>query len=288
MIGMGQPPLGTTIVKNRLQYPTGEPRSGEKVEFLVRAVTDWREDHTGRIVSTANTWTSADGCWRIPLLPWTAYQAQRNTVVEVREGGMTTGLIQVAPPEEGAERWMRDLLVAPPAPPSPWQPISRLSDLHDVDHTSLDGAPDGAVLVKRGGMWRAEVPNFGKDRLAELRDVDESVSWAQSTDPLVYLSSAQGWGVTREKPATIRAEFAYDPDDSYTVWIGVTAYDSSKDTAIYWGDDTDDTPVTATGDYAHTYTTAGTYYLAVYYLDQTEMVEFPNTVIPNPTPKGNA
>lgn len=262
MIEMGQPPLGTTIVKNRLQYPTGEPRSGEKVEFLVRAVTDWREDHTGRVVSTANTWTNADGCWRIPLLPWTAYQAQRNTVVEVREGGMTTGHIQVSPPEEGAERWMRDLIVDPPPPPNPWQPISRLADLHDVDHASLDNAPEGSVLVKRGGMWRAELP-----RLETLSDIDDpSVTWAQYQDPLINLGDHR-WGTTRFAPIVIGFGLV-DPANANELWFEGTQYtpgyeveyrvQPGMDAYVRWGD-----PAQRL---TYTFGAAGTYLMQVRYL----------------------
>ena len=111
------------------------------------------------------------------------------------------------------------------------------------------------------------------------------MSWAQSTDKLEYLSAAQGWGVSRAKPATIDADFAYDPDDQYKVWIGVNAYDTSQDTAIFWGDGTPDTPVAAVDLYAHTYTTAGKYRISVYYLDGTEEKPFLDTVIPNPIPK---
>ena len=277
-----QTPMTPTLVKNQLIHPDGTPRRGERVDFLVRAYTDWRGDEKGRMVGTTSTWTNSDGLWRACLLPWPAYEAAEYTVVEVREGGVTSGFIKV--PETAVEQWMRALLVDPPQP-SGWRPISQLGDLHDVDKASVANAPDGSVLIKRGGQWVAEVPTFGKEKLAELTDVDESVGWAKPyDDTLTYLGSARGWGVTRAKPSTITVDaWYYDPDDSSTIWVPVTDFERDKHPAIFWQDNAEDTAVPTPDEYGHTYT-AGSYRPSVYYTDDPNDpgVDLGTVVIPKP------
>lgn len=232
-----QTPMTPTLVKNQLIHPDGSPRRGEKVDFLVRAYTDWRGDEHGRMVGSTATWTNVNGLWRACLLPWPAYEAGKNTIVEVREGGVTSGFIQV--PETSEECWMRKILVDPPAP-SEWRPIARLGDLHDVDKASLAEAPDGAVLIKRGGMWTAEVPTFGKERLAELDDVDpESMSTPQPGDELTYLGTA-GWGIFREKRTwlTWRMEpHPSDPQGGRKVLLTVTSRRAETTADLWWDDE---------------------------------------------------
>lgn len=234
---MALPPR-RTLVKNQLMHPDGTPRAGERVEFYVRAVTDWRADREGRIVGTTSTWTGPKGLWRICLLPWTAYDARLNTIVEVREGGVTTGYIQVPEVELGVECWMGNLLVDPP-PPARWSPIARLGDLHDVDRESVAAAPDGAVLIKRGGRWVAE-----RLTLRTLPDIDPSVRWAQYDDPLVYLGDGM-WGVHQFAPIDVRFGLV-EPADPFTLWFEGVQYSPDyefeyqitpgMDTWTRWGD----------------------------------------------------
>src|SRR5690606_25448709 len=140
--------------------------------LIVRASNTWVADGRGRVIGSVQTWVNSNGCWRTPLLPYTSYNDEF-VYVEVIEGGRTTGYIRVPPKPEGEEIWVGEHLINPPPPPSgPWRPISELGDLTDVDRSSIAEAPEGAVLVKRGGRWVAALPEFGSDKLATLTDVD--------------------------------------------------------------------------------------------------------------------
>lgn len=270
-----------TILKSRLVTPDGAPIVGRRVTATLMTRPSWisKPDNGGRALGSVTGYTDACGMWRIELMPVTQFEDPDYVWYQIDEGGEQTWRVRFE--ESEGEVWLKDKLVDPPPPPPDYVAIDKLGSLHDVDRDSVEHAPEGAVLVKRDGQWKAEMPGFAKDRLSELYDVDQSVSWATYQDTLTYLGSSRGWGVDKPKPPTISASLDYDSEDPMAVWVTVNSFDRAKQLFIYWGDESEDTPIPEPEQYSHTYTAAGDYYLSVYYPDG-ESVDWPTTPVPKP------
>lgn len=285
----------TTVVKNRITHPDGNPMPGVPVTLIIIGAPAWVDGGKGRVLGTLNTWTDQGGCWRQEMLPYTAYR--QYVYVDVRENGASIGFIEVKPPSEGKERWVFDLLIDPPTPtPPPVPPIMRLRQLHDVaaahpvegdtlvwrdgmwhaapavaalaqlTDVNITDAPDGAVLVKHDGTW-----TWRRFLLGALDDVDRDMSANPTTgEPLVWLGDR--WGQDPPTPPTDDLVFTSGPDPAdptgYTCLLTLTTSNQQRPATVLWGDATDTTTIPA-GDTtaSHTYSYGDTYFLDVAYGD---------------------
>ena len=254
-----------TILMSRLVTPDGKAIVGRKVTATLMHRPSWITsiEGGGRALGSVTGYTDAEGIWRIKLMPVDEFEddAEQYVWYQIDEGGDQTWRVRFDS-NAGKELWLKDHLIDPPPPAPDYIAIDKLGSLHDVDSHSVDGAPNGAMLVKRDGRWVAEMPTFGKQRLAELNDVDESATWASAGDELIYLG-ANLWGTIRYAPIDVH----YGADDPFTLWFETrqhsTGYEfeyhvTGMDTWQRWAD--------LTSRLRHTFPTAGTYLVQVRYL----------------------
>lgn len=273
-----------TVVKSRIAWPDGSPAPGQRVVVRILASPSWSLDKTSQVIGSATTWTNGEGWWQLNILPYTQFEGSDYVFAEVTESN-PAGLSSVVhylrvpdPPVPPRPLLMREVLAnEPPGPDPGWRPISSLGTLVNVDNTA-DLAPDGAVLMKRGGWWQPVVPN-----LRSLSDIHESVTWANPNDPLVFLSAAAGWGVTTPKPATIEASATVIEEEPRRGYLEVTKFDQAKTVQVFW-DDNDPEPfeeIPETGMYHHDYASDGTKVIQLFYADHSESVELDPITIPH-------
>lgn len=258
-----------TIVKSQLLLPDQCPLPGAQVTATMRATPSWLKNRDGRVLGTVETYTNAEGWWRMDLMPVNEVETSEFVFYEITEAGRTRHFITVPEPSgtPGEEWLLRDLLVdRPPDPPDGrWRPIDRMSKLQDVDK-ALDTAPEGSVLIKRGGLW-----SFGPHALSALVDVDAaSVAVAPIGAKLEYLGQ-KGWGVPTDEP-TGTAKYTVGDDTSdptgMTVLVTITDRPEDRPIRVDWldGDAISDLPVgTATA--SHPYMSAGQKFPDVFYAD---------------------
>ncbi len=250
-----------TILKSRLVTPDAKAIVGRKVTATLMHRPSWIEDPSkgGRALGSVTGYTDASGEWRIELMPVTQFEDAQYVWYQVDEGGEQTWRVRFD--EAEGEVWLKDKLIDPPPPAPDYVAIDKLGSLHDVDRHSVDGAPNGSMLVKRDGRWVAEMPTFGKQRLAELNDVDESASWAVYEDSLISVGAGK-WGTIRYAPIDVH----FGADDPFTLWFETrqhsTGYEfeyqvTGMDTWERWAD--------PTSRLRHTFPTAGTYLVQVRY-----------------------
>lgn len=241
-----------TILKSRLVTPDGEAIVGRKVTVTLMSRPSWIYDPArGRALGSVTTYTDAEGMWRMTLMPYTEFEGADGVPfvwyqVDEGEGAVWASRFD----DQTQERWLKDTLIDVPRPEPDWVAIDKLSSLHDVDRESVVGAPDGAVLIKRGGKWVAEVPTFGKEKLAELDDVDPaSMATPVIGDHLRYLGTA-GWGISRPPRTWLRWRMEphpTDPQGGRHVQLTVLSRLTGKSVSWFWDDEPAGDPGTVIG-----------------------------------------
>ena len=269
-----------TILKSRLVTPDGKAIVGRKITATLMYRPSWisTPDKGGRALGTVTGYTDFEGVWRIELMPVTQFEEPDYVWYQIDEGSEQTWRVRFD--EADGEVWLKDKLIDPPPPAPDYIAIDKLGSLHDVDRESVEGAPNGSILIKRDGKWTAEMPIFGKELLSELRDVDAaSVSAAKTGDTFEYLGDSHGWGVAATTPPVVGLEGAFaDPGaevdpSGMTVRLTLTRRDPEKTVHVSWGDSTSSELGPAQQTVDHLYDWTRTYAVSASYDDDSSRID---------------